>query len=438
METLAEPPVPAEFSWFLEERFRLRDLALLHVIAKAPGTTRARVERVYLARQEVSGDFLVPGAEVDFVESGGRLWSPPMLEEGDRALVFLTDWGDGRLCEASGFGHLFIEEIDNEPYAIYCRQGLWQRGWIPPFIRANTRFDPKRLSSNDNRSVSSAIRLSALETYLQALIEDIKQGHEPWARLRKLPPLTGKIRPFIYRRSRMDKIVSERHALIVARLQKLDGPFGLMGIDPPAPLFTDGGYWGIPRREDTGVMTNGWYAFRGNRAFTEKAVDDDNLNYKFHAHDKRIDYKKLIHDDFRQAIMAFEGYRAVWYFEGYDRAYLGGYAYSAEYSGPPADDDGLPVADNEEYNQLCADKAVDVDGRNNIFTLHPAQYWDAELCQLALGYDPDEVIKRLQDQVPRAERLGDGVYLVLNDDPRMSFDDFLGMNELYKRLLGLR
>jgi hypothetical protein len=441
METLAESPVPAEFSWFLEERFRQDDLALLHVIIKAPGgILRARVERVYLSRQEASGGFLMPGTEVNFVGSSGAWGLLPMLKPGDRALVFLSlsFIRPGHLYEASGFGHLFLEEIDNEPYAIYCCHKLWQCAWVPPFIRANTRFDPKRLSLNDGRSVSSAIRLSALETYLQALIEDIKQGHEPWARLRKHPPLTGKIRPFIYRRSRMDKIVLARHALIVARLQKLDGPFGLMGIEPPAPLFTDGGYWGMPRREDTGVMTNGWYAFRGNRVFTEKAVDDDNLNYKFYAHDKRIDYKRLIHDDFRQAIMAFEGYRAVWYFEGYDRAYLGGYAYSAEYSGPPTDDDGLPVADNEEYNQLCADKAVDVDGRNNIFTLHPAQYWDAELCQLALGYGPDEVIKRLQGQAPRAERLGDGVYLVLNDDPKMSFDDFLGMNELYKRLLGLR
>jgi hypothetical protein len=110
METLAETPVPAEFSWFLEERFRLRDLALLHIIAKAQGTTRARVERVYLSRQEMSGDFLVPGAEVDFVESGGRLSSPPMLEVGDCALVFLTDWGDGHLYEASGFGHLLLED----------------------------------------------------------------------------------------------------------------------------------------------------------------------------------------------------------------------------------------------------------------------------------------------------------------------------------------
>jgi hypothetical protein len=86
---------------------------------------------------------------------------------------------------------------------------------------------------------------------------------------------------------------------------------------------------------------------------------------------------------------------------------------------------------------LREDKSIDIDGRNNIYTLRPAQYWDAELCRRALGYDPDEVIARLHGRVPRAERLMDGVYTVLNDSPEMSYADFVEMNEKIKPILGL-
>ena len=78
-----------------------------------------------------------------------------------------------------------------------------------------------------------------------------------------------------------------------------------------------------------------------------------------------------------------------------------------------------------------------MDGRNFIYTLYPAQFWDAELCQHALGYGPDEVVARLRGKVPQVERLRNGVYLVLNDDPNLSFDEFIKMNESYKNILDL-
>ncbi|MGD7493788.1 hypothetical protein ACQCP4_00005, partial [Ralstonia pseudosolanacearum] len=66
------------------------------------------------------------------------------------------------------------------------------------------------------------------------------------------------------------------------------------------------------------------------------------------------------------------------------------------------------------------------------------QYWDSKLCQRALEYGPDEVVMRLAGKVPKVERLGDGVYIVLNDDPAMSYDDFLSLNERCKEMLGLK
>jgi hypothetical protein len=177
----------------------------------------------------------------------------------------------------------------------------------------------------------------------------------------------------------------------------------------------------------------GLYTFRGDRVLQDKATEDDNFHYQFNALDARLDYRKLLHEDFKQVITTIGGYRAVWNYSRYGIAYRRSYLNEEDAA---RDDNDFPIG-NESYDRLRADKTIDVDGRNNIFTLYPSQYWDAELCHRALGYGPDEVIKRLQG-VPRAERLGEGVYTVLNDDPQISYDDFLSLNERYKSLLGLK
>jgi len=78
-----------------------------------------------------------------------------------------------------------------------------------------------------------------------------------------------------------------------------------------------------------------------------------------------------------------------------------------------------------------------VDGRNNIYTLHPAHFWDSELCRRALGYGPEEVIDRLTGVCPSVIPLLDGVYIVLNDDPKLTYESYVEMNSAIKPILGL-
>lgn len=92
---------------------------------------------------------------------------------------------------------------------------------------------------------------------------------------------------------------------------------------------------------------------------------------------------------------------------------------------------------NPAYNALLSEEGIDVNGRNNIYTLNPAQFWDGELCQRALGFDRDEVIRRLKDVAVLARPVMDGVYLVLNDDPQLTYEAFVEMNERIKPMLGL-
>ena len=80
---------------------------------------------------------------------------------------------------------------------------------------------------------------------------------------------------------------------------------------------------------------------------------------------------------------------------------------------------------------------MDIDGRNCIYTLKPAMFWDALLCRRALGYGPEEVIRRLDGRVPLVRPLMDGVYIVFNDDIGLTYAQFVEMNERNKAILGL-
>ena len=145
---------------------------------------------------------------------------------------------------------------------------------------------------------------------------------------------------------------------------------------------------------------------------------DEHVRYGFKVSNREINYSCVINNQVPQVVEAFEPYRTCVYYDSYAFKYQ-----------------GRSFEDNPTYFNLRENKSIDVDGRNNIYTLHPAQFWDAELCERALGYGPDEVVARLQGKVQDVRRLTNGVYLVLNDDPKLTYEDFVKMNEQIKPIL---
>ncbi|MHA6831524.1 hypothetical protein [Ralstonia pseudosolanacearum] len=251
---------------------------------------------------------------------------------------------------------------------------------------------------------------------------------------------SAEVRLCIYHRASQDETVEERHEIVMGEFRKFGGPLGLKEVPTPSvPDFGDGLYAGYFVRPPLykGLAIYGGYNYRGGRVvFKDRAADDEMISYRFRASNKLVSYQSILHEEFERAISAFRGYRAALFFGSYECAYSGGYIPSED--GETAfDERGEQVQRNWRYNALRDSPGIDVDGRNNIYTLHAAQYWDSELCRRALGYGPDEVVMRLAGKVPKVERLGDGVYVVLNDDPAMSYDDFLSLNERYKEILGL-
>jgi len=216
--------------------------------------------------------------------------------------------------------------------------------------------------------------------------------------------------------------IEQRHAQVMERMVKVPPPLGFEGgVLPPAPSCGDALSAGYQIKMSTkGLLCFGDYRYRGERyVYEDKASFDERITYGFRHTNKKIDYSLLVHENLPLVIEAFGAYRAR----------ISPYYHSMNYQ------DGED-RDNSPYDRLVA-QGIDVDGRGNIFTLYPAQFLGEKLCQRALGYGPDEVMRRLSGKIPRVQPVLDGVYLVFNDDLNLTQEDFNAINDTYKPILGL-
>lgn len=244
---------------------------------------------------------------------------------------------------------------------------------------------------------------------------------------------SSEIEIYIRYRASSNESIESRHNKFISNMSSINPPLGFKGLDlPSAPNCGDGlnasfNVKGLVK----GLKFIGNYKFRNDKFLSEDSGKyDDHIKYGFKSSNKNINYSKILKDELPNIIVAYEAYKAFVSYGYYPLHYISG-------GDNGYDDNGYPIETNEIYNKLRKNPKIQINGRNNIFTLHPAQYWDNELCLKALGYGPDEVIKRLGYKVIKAERLMDGVYLVLNDDPNITYEQFVEMNEKYKPILGL-
>lgn len=239
---------------------------------------------------------------------------------------------------------------------------------------------------------------------------------------------------WVFSRANKKDSIADLYAEAMRKMVSLPPPLGFSQAELPAtPDCGDGLSATFSVKKLTpGIKFIGNYKFRGERySYEDRAAFDDSFRFGFKSSNKGLNYASILREQFPRVIEAFGGYRAFISYGLHDLHYASG-------GDNGYDSQGYPIELNEIYNQLRRDKSIDIDGRNNIYTLRPAMYWDDELCRRALGFGADEVIARLRGEVPVAERLMSGVYLVLNDDLNLSYQGFVEMNERIKPMLGLR
>jgi len=155
-----------QYEVFLSDKVANYDLVMGEIVdSPRPQSFTARVKRVYAARKGVDAASL--GSQIEFVGCPAH-WGQVPLAVGDTALVFLG-LTSGRLYEDAWHGHMVVEQIDSEAYAIYPHRQLWLSADVPTVIRDCSRQDPKR-------PYASAVRLDVIETYLLDLIEQTHRG----------------------------------------------------------------------------------------------------------------------------------------------------------------------------------------------------------------------------------------------------------------------
>ncbi|WP_397458931.1 hypothetical protein AB3464_03145 [Pseudomonas asplenii] len=146
---------------FLFDKVMNYDLVFVEVVDEpSPQFLTAKVSRVYSFGASVDSSVL--HSEIEFVHAG-TAWGNMALKIGDQAFLFLSSIY-GRLHENNWHGHMVVEEIECEPYAIFQHKEMWLNKDMPPLLRENSRPDPKH-------SHTTAVRFDAVESYLLSLIE---------------------------------------------------------------------------------------------------------------------------------------------------------------------------------------------------------------------------------------------------------------------------
>lgn len=234
-------------------------------------------------------------------------------------------------------------------------------------------------------------------------------------------------------RTRTDESIEKCHALFMGGMLKFGAPLGLQGLQPPpAPRIGPGSesLVGVEcfRYPASGLELQMTAQFRHELLIgVDKASSDDSISLGFTTSDKGLDYRAILHEHFPRVIEAYRGYRAWAVFGSHGIKYTD--CFWSKWNGR--------ATTNPTYGRLLQDRRIDIDGRNNVYTLEPAVFWDAELCRRALGYGPEEVMYRLKGRALVVRPLLDGVYIVFDDDPALGYEDFVEMNRQFKPLLGI-
>ena len=214
--------------------------------------------------------------------------------------------------------------------------------------------------------------------------------------------------------------IDRRHRSVVQGMRNLQSPFSWRDIEAPeTPVREKGAISALYkiRYPSIPVFHTGSYQIRDAKYLYDKAACDDRFSFEFKPGLPGLDYANLLYQSFAELVSAIGGYRAVLFYD----------SYSIQFDDRHA----------EIRKKLRDDKAIDTDGRNNIFCLDPVHYWSEELCQKAFGFGRDEVIRRLTGKVPLVKPLMDGVYVVFSDNPDLTFEDYCAYNDALKPVLGL-
>lgn len=184
--------------------------------------------------------------------------------------------------------------------------------------------------------------------------------------------------------AREDQSIREKHDQFIEGLKGLGVPWGIVN-EAEAP---DAGSslsatiaWAKIFGSKSGIGGYIKYVFR--RKFEDEAFYDDKIMLSFNPN--RIDYRNLIDNAFPRYISAFDGYFA----QIIDQEFCG-----ADWGSSPSN----------------------FDARHHLYRLPQVCYMRGDFCDRALRLNPQQVIRRIENDVAVAKEILGGVLIVLTYD----------------------
>lgn len=203
--------------------------------------------------------------------------------------------------------------------------------------------------------------------------------------------------------------IQEKHTHFLTQLSGLGAPWDLAGT-PQVPDI--GGELvvsvSLDKQLPAGVKGRMTYALRNQQYLEDDAQFDDTLFIELFGN--KLDYSDLLARVFPAYIKAFGAYRATLH------------------------DWSVTRSDWPMIVEACDATGKDVNGRDGVFRIDAANYFDQELCARAFAKTPQKIVECLNGHVDKVAEFEQGVLIIVGDSP-LSSDELMRAGERLKDLL---
>ncbi|CAM3204404.1 MULTISPECIES: hypothetical protein [Pseudomonas] len=210
-------------------------------------------------------------------------------------------------------------------------------------------------------------------------------------------------------RPKFSESIEKRHENFLERLSGLGAPWDLAGaVDVPdieGELVVS---VSLDKFLPKGIKGRIAYSLRSERYLEDDAQFDDSIFIEFS--NAKIDYLDLLKRIFPAYVEAFGAYRAALH------------------------DWSVTRSDWPAVVAACDATKKDVNGRDGVFRINAANYFDEKLCLRAFGKSPQQIINCLKGHVEEASELAGGVLIVVSYTP-LTTSEIATAGERLKELL---
>jgi hypothetical protein len=184
--------------------------------------------------------------------------------------------------------------------------------------------------------------------------------------------------------------IAKRHERLVAAIGSLppawQGDLSRIAATPEVQAGDFGAFVKLGPALGKGLRGEVSYPLRHKDYLRDVAHHDDSIVIEFDS--SLVDFGELTQKVFPALIEGFEAYRAA------------------------VKDDARALEDWSRIAKLAKETGRDIDGRDTVFRIHAANYFDRELCKRAFAMEPADILKKLGGVFDRAEAFQNGVLLI--------------------------